>query len=74
MARVVVVFTSYINDMASVSSSYAQKILNWHSTYNKFKSLRHIISHSAELEIKIFISINQFFYAYLTAYQFAIMR
>ncbi len=27
--------TSYINDMESVSSSDAQKILNWHSTYNK---------------------------------------
>lgn len=31
--------TSYINDMESVSSSDAQKILDWNSTYNKLKSL-----------------------------------
>jgi len=42
--------TSYINDMASVSSSDAQKILNWHSTYNKLKSLRHIRNQMAHGE------------------------
>ena len=42
--------TSYINDMASVSSSDAQKILDWHSTYNKLKSLRHIRNQMAHGE------------------------
>lgn len=42
--------TSYINDMESVSSSDAQKILDWHSTYNKLKSLRHIRNQMAHGE------------------------
>lgn len=42
--------TSYINDMASVSSSDAQKILDWNSTYNKLKSLRHIRNQMAHGE------------------------
>ena len=42
--------TSYIDDMASVSSSDAQKILDWNSTYNKLKSLRHIRNQMAHGE------------------------
>ena len=42
--------TSYIDDMASVSSSDVQKILDWYSTYNKLKSLRHIRNQMAHGE------------------------
>ena len=42
--------TSYINDMESVSSFEAQKILGWNSTYNKLKSLRHIRNQMAHGE------------------------
>lgn len=42
--------TSYINDMESVSSSEVQKILDWNSTYNKLKSLRHIRNQMAHGE------------------------